>query len=157
MFNAFTPMFNVFRISNAHCSPLLATLGWQCLHRELKLRIQQHCGRFRRVLEKVPHHRGATLRATSARMKPARPPTSQTSSGNPPRHRHRRPHAAAFDFHGDGANNNDEWLAGTILTNPASILPITSFTLDRDTGAIIFPKVLGRHYFSRAARTSPTH
>ncbi len=55
-------------------------------------------------------------------------------------------HAATFGFDGDGANNENEYLAGTIVTNPVSVLGITSFTRSGDTGSITFPTVLGRKY-----------
>ena len=65
-------------------------------------------------------------------------------------------HAAAFDFDGDGANNGAEFAAGTLVTNPASVLRITKFTRTGDTGSITFPTVLGRIYTFETSTTSPT-
>ena len=52
----------------------------------------------------------------------------------------------AIDFDGDGVSNNDEYIAGTSLTNPASVLRITNFTRTGDTGSVTFPTVAGRIY-----------
>jgi hypothetical protein len=53
-------------------------------------------------------------------------------------------HAATFDF--DGAINGDEYIAGTVVTNPASVFRVTGLTRSGNLLSITFPSVLGRNY-----------
>ncbi len=55
-------------------------------------------------------------------------------------------HAATFDFDGDGATNEGEYLAGTIVTNPASVFRVTAFSGTPGDLLLSFPSVAGRHY-----------
>ena len=55
-------------------------------------------------------------------------------------------HAATFDFDGDGATNQNEWIALTDPGNPASVLRITQTTLASPNISVTFPTVLTRHY-----------
>ena len=55
-------------------------------------------------------------------------------------------HATTFDFDGDGATNGDEFIAGTVVTNPASVLRISNVTKTGTTLAWTFPTVVGRIY-----------
>jgi predicted outer membrane repeat protein len=55
-------------------------------------------------------------------------------------------HAATFDFDGDGATNGDEYIAGTVVTNPASVFRVTGLTRSGNLLSITFPSVLGRNY-----------
>ena len=52
----------------------------------------------------------------------------------------------AGDFDGDGQSNQDETTAGTILTNPTSVLRITTVVRSGGTLVISFPSVSGRTY-----------
>ncbi len=55
-------------------------------------------------------------------------------------------YAATFDFDGDGANNEGEYLAGTIVTSPAGVFRVTAFTGNPGDLILSFPSVVGRHY-----------
>ena len=55
-------------------------------------------------------------------------------------------HAAAFDFDGDGAKNLDEWIAGTVVTDPASVFRVTEVSRSGTILSITFPTVVGRSY-----------
>lgn len=55
-------------------------------------------------------------------------------------------HDAAFDYDGDGASNQQEWVARTIPGNPASTLRITQVALAGSNYTITFPTVSGRIY-----------
>ena len=62
-------------------------------------------------------------------------------------------HAATFDFDGDGATNGDEYLAGTIVTDLASVFRVTNLTFVGNNFSVTFPSVVGRNY---ALEYSPT-
>ena len=55
-------------------------------------------------------------------------------------------HAATADFDGDGATNLNEYLAGTVVTNPASVLRVLTFTRSGNFVNVAFPTVVGRNY-----------
>jgi hypothetical protein len=53
-------------------------------------------------------------------------------------------HAATFDF--DGAINGDEYIAGTVVTNPASVFRVTQVANLGGNVIVTFPSVAGRIY-----------
>jgi len=55
-------------------------------------------------------------------------------------------HDDAADFDADGATNHDEWNAGTVVTNPASVFRITSTTRNGNDIIVTFPTVSDRTY-----------
>ncbi|MEO7318475.1 MAG: hypothetical protein ABIZ56_05755, partial [Chthoniobacteraceae bacterium] len=55
-------------------------------------------------------------------------------------------HATTFDFDGDGATNEGEYLAGTIVTDSLSVFRVTSLLRSGNTLTLTFPSVAGRRY-----------
>ncbi len=55
-------------------------------------------------------------------------------------------HAATFDFDGDGATNEGEYVAGTGVTNPQSVFRVKSVTLVGGELRLLIPTVNGRTY-----------
>lgn len=54
--------------------------------------------------------------------------------------------AATFDFDGDGATNEGEYIAGTVVTNPSSVFRVTNTTRSGNILSVTFPSVVGRSY-----------
>ena len=55
-------------------------------------------------------------------------------------------HATTADFDGDGANNLGEYLAGTVVTNPASVFRIVQIARSGSSFTLNYPTVAGRKY-----------